>query len=107
MSNEILITDSNFKKEVLESDKLILIDFWAPWCGPCKMVAPVLEDISMEYSEKIKIGKCNVDDNQEISLSYNIKSIPTFLLFKDGKEIDRTIGALPKERLVNFFSKHL
>ena len=107
MSKEIIITDSNFELEVLKSDKPVLVDFWAPWCGPCKMVAPTIEDIAEEYSDKLKVGKCNVDDNQDLSMKYEIRSIPTFIIFKNGKEVSRNMGAAPKERIINSFKDHI
>ena len=86
------VTDQTFQKDVLQSDKPVLVDFWAPWCGPCKMAAPVLEELSTEYNDKVNIVKVNVDDNQAISSQYGILSIPTTVLFKGGKEVDRHIG---------------
>ena len=93
--------------EVLKSDNPVLVDFWAPWCGPCKMVAPTIEDIAEEYSDKLKVGKCNVDDNQDLSMKYEIRSIPTFIIFKNGKEVSRNMGAAPKERIINSFKDHI
>jgi thioredoxin 1 len=101
MSNEIEITDANFESEVLQSDIPVLIDFWAPWCGPCRMVAPIVEEIAKEYGGKIKVGKVNTDNNQKVAAQYGIMSIPTLMLFKDGKEIERIIGAQPKEAITS------
>ena len=92
----IEITSENFNSEVLQSDKLTLVDFWAPWCGPCKMIAPVLEELSTEFEGKVKIVKLNVDNNTE----FHIKSIPTILFFKSGKVVDKIIGARPKSAFV-------
>jgi thioredoxin 1 len=107
MSKEILITVSNFENEVLKSDKPVLVDFWAPWCGPCKMIGPTIEKIAEEYSDKLKVGKCNVDENQDLVTDYGVQSIPTLILFKDGKEISKTMGAAPKERIINMFKDHI
>lgn len=97
MSNEIELTDATFDTEVIQSDKPVVVDFWAPWCGPCKMVAPILEEISNEYGDKIKIGKVNTDDNQQVAGRYGIMSIPTIMIFKDGEAIERIVGAQPKD----------
>src|SRR5436190_4895793 len=91
------ITDSNFDEVVLKSDKPVLVDFWAEWCGPCRMVGPAVEQLSQMMSDKIKVAKINVDENQEIAVRYGVRSIPSLLLFKGGKEIARTVGAAPKE----------
>jgi thioredoxin 1 len=107
MSKEIQITDANFDSDVLKSSKPVLVDFWAPWCGPCKMIGPIIEEIAEEYSDLITVGKCNVDNNQEIALNYNVSSIPTLILFKSGTEINRMIGASTKERIVNFFKNYI
>lgn len=92
------VTDSNFQAQVLESEKPVLVDFWAPWCGPCRMVAPVLEEIAGER-EDLRIVKLNVDDNQQTAASFQILSIPTLILFKAGKPVKSIIGAYPKQRL--------
>jgi thioredoxin 1 len=92
------VTDSNFQAEVIESDQPVLVDFWAPWCGPCRMVTPVLEEIAGERSD-LKIVKLNVDENQAVAVKYEVLSIPTMILFKDGAEAKRVVGALPKRRL--------
>ncbi|MCB1157036.1 MAG: thioredoxin [Leptospiraceae bacterium] len=99
------INDSTFKSET--SSGLVLVDCWAEWCGPCRMVAPVLADLSKEYEGKVSIKKLNVDDNQTTAQKLGIQSIPTLLLYKDGKLVDKLIGALPKPQLKSFIEKHL
>jgi thioredoxin 1 len=93
------VTDASFQAEVLESDKPVLVDFWAPWCGPCRVVHPVLEEMMVERGEELRIVSLNVDDNQGTAARYEVLSIPTLILFKDGAEAKRVIGALPKKRL--------
>lgn len=92
-------TDQNFESEVLKSDKPVLVDFWAVWCGPCKMIAPFVEELASEYEGKAKVGKLDVDNNQETAIKYGVRSIPTVLLFKGGKVVDTIIGAVPKVQL--------
>ena len=99
---EIKITTQNFEEEVLKSDLPVLVDFWATWCGPCKMLAPVLEDIAAEYEGKIKVGKINVDEEPDLAVKYHVMSIPMLLLFKDGERVKQTIGYKTKEQLVEF-----
>jgi len=98
------VTDQDFAEET--SKGLVLADFWAPWCGPCKMIAPVLEEIDGEMGEKVQIVKLDVDDNQETAGQYGVMSIPTLLLFKDGDVVDQVIGFQPKEALVDLINKH-
>ncbi|MFC2948592.1 thioredoxin [Virgibacillus sediminis] len=98
------VTDQNFSKETAEG--LVLADFWAPWCGPCKMIAPVLEEIDGEMDDKVQIVKLDVDENQETAGKYGVMSIPTLLLFKDGEVVDQVIGFQPKEALVDLINKH-
>ncbi len=93
------VTDSNFQAEVLESDVPVLVDFWAPWCGPCRMVAPVVEEIAQERGEALKVVKLNTDENQETAVTYNVMSIPTLILFRHGQPAKTVIGAYPKKRL--------
>lgn len=93
------VTDSNFQAQVLESDTPVLVDFWAPWCGPCRIVAPVLEQIADERGEDLKIVKLNVDDNQQTAASFEVLSIPTLILFKGGQVAKKVIGAYPKRKL--------
>jgi thioredoxin 1 len=96
----ITITDENFDEEVTKSDKPVLIDFWATWCGPCKMIAPIVEELVDEYEGKAKIGKLDVDNNQQTAIKFGVRSIPTILIFKDGKLKDTIIGAVPKGQIV-------
>lgn len=107
MSKEITVTDQTFETEVLNSDIPILLDFWAPWCAPCRFVGPILEQISEERDGKLKIGKLNVDDNRRTAEQFQITGIPTMILFKGGKPIERIVGALPKQLLEEALDKHL
>ena len=97
--SEVTLTDQNFKAEVLQSKTPVLVDFWAEWCGPCKMVAPVVEKIVGDYSGKLKVGKLNVDDNSETPMQYGVQSIPTFIIFKDGEEANRMVGFQSEQKL--------
>lgn len=96
---EVKITDSNFAAEVTESDVPVLVDFYADWCGPCKMMAPLVAQLSGEYEGKCKVGKCNVDENPQTASMFRVMSIPTFVLFKDGKAVDTVVGAVSKTAL--------
>ncbi|MBP2240651.1 thioredoxin 1 [Cytobacillus eiseniae] len=98
------VTDQNFTNET--GSGTVLVDFWAPWCGPCKMIAPVLEEVDSEMSDKVKIVKLDVDENQETAGKYGVMSIPTLLVFKDGEVVDKVVGFQPKEALVELLSKH-
>lgn len=102
MSAEITLTSANFKSEVLESSIPVLVDFWAEWCMPCRMIAPTLAQIAESYAGKVKVGKVNVDDEGEIATEYGIISIPTLLLFKDGQLVKQKVGAVPRHELENF-----
>jgi len=99
MSKIAQITDENFEDEVLGSEVPTEVDFWAPWCGPCRMVAPVVEEIANEYQGKLKVVKLNTDENQNTAITYGIRSIPTLGIFKDGQVVDAVIGAVPKQYL--------
>jgi len=101
------VTDENFEDEVIGSELPVLVDFWAVWCGPCRMVAPFVEQIAEEYKDRLKVAKLNVDENQAVPAKYGIMSIPTLLLFKGGELKETIVGALPKDTIVAAVSKHL
>ena len=101
------VTDSSFTAEVINSELPVLVDFWAPWCGPCRMVAPVVEEISQQYEGKIKVVKLNTDENPNIATQYGIRSIPTLMIFKGGQRVDMVVGAVPKTTLANTLEKYL
>ncbi len=105
---KIEITDENFKGEVLESGVPVLVDFWAPWCGPCKVMSPIIEELGDEIdAAQMKIGACNVDESPKAPQEYGVMSIPTFIVFKDGKEVDRVSGSMEKEDLKERIMKHV
>jgi len=105
---EILhFTDANFKKEVLESDLPVLVDFWATWCGPCKMIAPIIEEAAKEYAGKVKIGKVNIDENPKMPTHYGVMSIPTLMFFKKGQVVNQFVGALSKAELKKKIQENL
>ncbi|MBK7147822.1 MAG: thioredoxin [Bacteroidetes bacterium] len=101
------LTDSNFKETVLDSNKVALVDFWAEWCGPCKAIGPMIEELSKEYEGKAVIGKVDVDNNPETAMKYGIRNIPTLLFVKNGQVVDKVVGAVPKANLVAMLNKHL
>ena len=107
MAEILNTTDAKFSDTVSELDKLVVVDMWAEWCGPCKMMEPVLEEIAEEYSDKLKVVKLNIDQNQDTPLKFGVMNIPTLIFFRDGKEIDRVIGAFPKKQLLNRIEPHL
>jgi thioredoxin 1 len=109
MAGEFLVhvNDANFDKEIVKADKPALVDFWAPWCGPCKAIGPAVEALAGQYHEQIKIAKLNIDDNQKTAATYGVRSIPTLLLFKEGKVLYTLVGLVPKERLEAFIKKAL
>ena len=99
MTKPIEVSDAQFQSEILESDKPVLVDFWAPWCGPCRMVGPIVEELAGEYEDRLKVAKVNTDNNQNHAARLGIQGIPTLIFFKDGREVDRVVGALPKGAL--------
>jgi len=102
-----IFTSENFEQEVLKSKIPVFVDFWAPWCGPCRMMSPLVDELSAEYSEKIKIGKCNVDENSALAEKYGIMSIPAFLIFKNGKPVDQVVGGVAKNKLQEMIENNL
>jgi thioredoxin 1 len=107
MSAAAQVTDSTFKQEVLDSEVPVLVDFWAPWCGPCRMVAPVVDEIAEQYSGQVKVVKVNTDENPSVASQYGIRSIPTLMIFKGGQRVDMVVGAVPKTTLASTLEKHL
>jgi thioredoxin 1 len=105
MSVLSIIGESDFNEKILEAGKPVLVDFWAPWCGPCKMVTPEIEAVAAEYEEKAIVAKVNIDDQPQLADKYNVMSIPTLLLFKDGKEVDRIVGYRPRKDLMDAIDK--
>ena len=107
MSQAIHVTDANFDNEVLQSKLAVLVDFWATWCGPCRVIAPTIEELAKEYENKAKICKLDVDNNQKVAMQFGIRSIPTILIFKDGKVVDNIIGAVPRAQIEDRLKAHL
>ncbi|MFN3679817.1 MAG: thioredoxin [Thermosynechococcus sp.] len=99
MSSALSVTDATFEQEVLKSDIPVLVDFWAPWCGPCRMVAPVVDEIANEYQGRVKVVKVNTDENSKVATDFGIRSIPTLMIFKDGQKVDILVGAVPKTKI--------
>ncbi len=107
MAKQVVLTDDTFQTDVEKSSGVILVDFWADWCGPCKMIAPIVEQIGKENEGKITIGKLDVDQNGETAMKYGVMSIPTLILFKNGQPVERLVGYMPKERLLAKIKPHL
>ncbi len=101
------VSDSSFDGDILKSEKPVLVDFWAPWCGPCRSVAPIVEELANQYAGKIKVAKINVDESSDVAMKYQVTSIPTFILFKNGQVADRVLGALPRSEFVKFIDRNL
>lgn len=109
MSSDLIkhISDATFEAEVLQSDKPVLVDYWAEWCGPCKMIAPILDEVSRDYDGRLQVAKMNVDENREVPARFNIRGIPTLMLFKGGEVVAQLTGARPKRELTAFIDGHL
>ena len=107
MSSSAAVTDASFEQDVLKSNVPVLVDFWAPWCGPCRMVAPIVDEIAKEFEGQIKVFKLNTDENPNVASQFGIRSIPTLMLFKDGQKVETVVGAVPKSTLQTTISKHV
>jgi thioredoxin 1 len=101
------VSDSSFEGDILKSEQPVLVDFWAPWCGPCRSVAPIVEDLAAQYAGKLKVAKINVDESSAVAMKYQVTSIPTFILFKAGEVADRVLGAMPRSEFVKFIDRNL
>jgi thioredoxin 1 len=101
------VSDTSFDGDILKSTVPVLVDFWAPWCGPCRTVAPIVDDLANQYAGKIKVAKVNVDESQQVAFQYQVTSIPTFILFKNGRVADRVLGALPRSEFVKFIDRNI
>ncbi len=106
MSNAVAVTDADFEAQVEKHPGLTVVDFWATWCGPCRMIAPILDQLAVEYDGKVRVAKLDVDSNQKTTTRFNVRSIPAMLFFKDGKLVDQVIGAVPKTALAAKFAQH-
>ena len=107
MSNAIEVNESNFEQEVLKASTPVLVDFWETWCGPCRKLGPVLDEIAGEYIDKVKVVKVNTDDNAEVAKEYQISGLPSILVFKDGEPVERMVGLMPKSTIIGNIEKHL
>jgi thioredoxin 1 len=107
MSAELAVTDASFQDDVLSDNLPVLVDFWAPWCGPCRMLGPVVDEIAQQYEGRVKVVKLNTDENPNVASQYGIRSIPMLILFKDGQKVDSLVGAVPKGTVANMLEKYL
>ncbi|MGE4454074.1 MAG: thioredoxin [Sphaerochaeta sp.] len=105
--SEIIVTDDNFKEEILQADRLVLVDFWAPWCGPCKMIGPAVSQLAQKYADTLKVAKVNVDEAGSLANMFNVNSIPTLMLFKNGEVVDQRMGAASLSVIEGFVKQHL
>ena len=105
--NVAQVSDAGFEGDVLKSDKPVLVDFWAPWCGPCRSVSPIVDELANQCKDKLRVAKVNVDESSQVAMKYQVTSIPTFILFKNGQVADRVLGALPRSEFVKFIDRNL